>query len=178
MRACACHVTAAIEALRAIRRRDLVVVVRSDSRYLIDCCGKWLPGWKRRGWQRREGPLKNVDLLQALDELIARQRVTWEWVRAHAGERGNERVDQLANGAMDRIGRGADPRAERAAAGSSEIWSAERIAQRRKGAKIRTGAHSSNLCVFASLRDRFFPSPVAFRTGALAPGANLHTGQT
>jgi ribonuclease HI len=52
-------------------------------------------------------------LLQRLDELIARQRVSWEWVRAHAGERGNERVDQLANAAMDRIARGVEARAER-----------------------------------------------------------------
>jgi ribonuclease HI len=107
------EMTAAIEALGAIRRRDLVVVVRSDSRYLINCCSKWLPGWKRRGWRRSEGPLKNVDLLQALDELIARQRVRWEWVRGHAGNRGNERVDELANQAMDRIARGADPRLEK-----------------------------------------------------------------
>src|SRR4030095_14723714 len=64
------EMTAAVEALNAVRKRNTSVLIRSDSRYLIDCCTKWLPGWKARGWKRKEGPLKNLDLLQALDELL------------------------------------------------------------------------------------------------------------
>ena len=104
---------AAIEALTAIRKRGAAVLIRSDSRYLIDCCSKWIPGWKARGWKRKDGELKNLDLLKQLDELVAKHRLEWEWVQGHAGNQGNERVDQLANEAMDRLSRGEPPEFER-----------------------------------------------------------------
>jgi ribonuclease HI len=94
---------AAIEAMRALRRRGSPVVMRSDSLYLIKCCSKWLPGWKSRGWARKDGPLANVDLLQELDALLARHAVTWEWVRGHSGDPGNDRADALANAMMDAL---------------------------------------------------------------------------
>ena len=76
---------------------------RSDSRYVVNCGAKWIADWKRRGWKRKEGLLKNVDLLRPLDELVAPHDIEWKWVRGHAGEFGNERVDALANQAMDRL---------------------------------------------------------------------------
>ncbi len=94
---------AAIEALSAIKKLDAEVLIRSDSKYLINCCSKWIPGWRARGWKRKEGPLKNIDLLQQLDALLGQHRVRWEWVAGHSGDRGNDRVDQLANEVMDRI---------------------------------------------------------------------------
>lgn len=96
----------AIEALRALKRDRVSILICSDSRYLIDCCSKWMPGWKRRGWTRRDGALKNVDLLQELDALLTQHDVHWQWVAGHAGVPGNERADALANLAMDRIARG------------------------------------------------------------------------
>jgi ribonuclease HI len=107
------EMTAAIEALKALKAEGLTVLVRSDSKYLIQCCQDWMPGWKRNGWKKKDGPLKNVDLLQELDRLLARHRVRWEWVAGHSGERGNERCDQLANEAMDRLGRGEEAAWER-----------------------------------------------------------------
>ena len=100
---------AAIEALKALKVDGLSVLIRSDSKYLIQCCQEWLPGWKRNGWKKKDGPLKNVDLLQELDRLLVRHRVRWEWVAGHSGDRGNERCDQLANESMDRLQRGDDP---------------------------------------------------------------------
>jgi ribonuclease HI len=100
---------AAVEALKALSKPGTVVEIRSDSQYLIKCCSEWLPGWKRKGWKKAGGPLKNVDLLQTLDVLLAKHTVTWKWVAAHNGEKGNERVDELANQAMDRIAQGQDP---------------------------------------------------------------------
>ena len=94
---------AVLEAIRALRRQRARVLVLSDSKYVINCCSKWIPAWKRLGWQRKDGPLKNVDLLQQLDVSLARHVVEWRWVRGHSGERGNERVDQLVNEAMDRL---------------------------------------------------------------------------
>src|SRR5215468_631634 len=110
------EMAAAIEALAALRRMGSEVVVCTDSRYLVDCCTKWMQGWKARGWARREakeGPLKNVDLLKELDRLTALHTVTWRWVQGHAGHRGNARVAQMANEAMDRLARGEVARYER-----------------------------------------------------------------
>ncbi|MBI3267448.1 MAG: ribonuclease HI [Planctomycetes bacterium] len=100
---------AAIEALRALTKSDVSVVLHSDSQYMISCMTEWLAGWKARGWKKKGGELKNVDLLQELDRLNARYQVAWRWVRGHAGNRGNERVDQLTNDAMDSVQAGEDP---------------------------------------------------------------------
>ena len=112
---------AGIEALSSIKVASAAVVVYTDSQYLINCCSKWLGDWKARGWRRKEGPLANVELLKQLDELQSRHRVRWEWVRGHAGHRGNEHADRLANEAMDRVARGQDPGIER-----RFIWSPDR----------------------------------------------------
>ncbi len=108
---------AAVEALRALRNPGMSMVLHSDSQYLIKAMNEWLPGWKARGWRRKEGELKNVDLLKELDRLNAMHRVTWQWVRGHNGDPGNEHVDALANDAMDRMANGQDPAWE-----SRSLW--------------------------------------------------------
>jgi ribonuclease HI len=102
---------AAIEALTAIRARRARLVLHSDSKYLLNCCEKWIPGWKARGWTKKGGELKNVDLLQSLDSLIQRHDIQFRWVPGHSGDPGNERVDLLANEAMDRL-----------SFGKAEVW--------------------------------------------------------
>ncbi len=104
---------AAIEALSTIKKQDAEVLIRSDSKYLINCCSKWIPGWRARGWKRKGGTLKNIDLLKQLDLLLGRHRVSWEWVAGHSGNRGNDRVDQLANEVMDRIEQHREPSYEK-----------------------------------------------------------------
>ena len=97
------ELTAAIEALRALRGRQRVNL-HTDSRYLMDGIRAWLPGWKRRGWQTAaKKPVKNQDLWQALDEVASRHDVTWKWVRGHSGHPGNEAADALANRAIDEM---------------------------------------------------------------------------
>ena len=107
------EIRAAIEGLRAIKKPGSKVLVLSDSKYLIGCSTEWMPGWKAKGWKRKGDPLKNVDLLQELDELLAQFRVHWRWVPGHSGHPGNDHVDLLANEAMDRIQFGKDPAHER-----------------------------------------------------------------
>lgn len=97
------EMSAAIYALRAVKTPGKKILLLSDSKYLIGCCTAWMPGWKANGWKRKGGPLKNLDLLKQLDELIATQRIEWRWVAGHSGHDGNEHVDRLANEAMDRI---------------------------------------------------------------------------
>jgi ribonuclease HI len=97
------EMSAAIQALRAVKKPRGSILLLSDSKYLIGCCTEWMAGWKANGWKRKGGPLKNLDLLKQLDELITKHRVEWRWVAGHSGHDGNEHVDRLANEAMDRI---------------------------------------------------------------------------
>ncbi|TVR39968.1 MAG: ribonuclease HI [Planctomycetota bacterium] len=98
---------AAIETLRALREAS-PILIHSDSKYLIDCCSSWMAGWKRQGWKRKGGELKNVDLLKILDGLLVKHQVSWQWVKGHSGNAGNDHVDGLLNTVMDRIAKGED----------------------------------------------------------------------
>ena len=92
---------AAIEALSALKR-SCDVVLHTDSRYVMDGITEWLPNWKRRGWKTAaKKPVKNADLWQRLDELNGRHRVSWRWVKGHAGDPDNERADELARQGME-----------------------------------------------------------------------------
>lgn len=79
------------------------VEIYSDSKYLVDANNqKWIEGWKKKGWKRGKGEkLANVDLWQELDLLRSKHRVTWHWVKGHAGHAENERCDVLATEAAD-----------------------------------------------------------------------------
>lgn len=93
------ELTAALEALRALTQ-PCTVTLFTDSEYLKRGITEWLPNWKKRNWQRKGGKLANVDLWMKLDEEINRHEISWRWVRGHAGNRLNERVDQLARKAI------------------------------------------------------------------------------
>lgn len=92
---------AALEALRALTE-PCKVTLYTDSEYLKKGITEWMPGWKRRNWRRKDGQLANVDLWKKLDEEISRHEVDWHWVRGHAGQVMNERVDKLARKAIPR----------------------------------------------------------------------------
>lgn len=88
---------AVIEALGALRRPS-VVQMHVDSEYVRNGITTWIHGWKRRGWRTADNkPVKNVDLWQRLEAACAPHRITWNWVRGHSGDPGNERADALAN---------------------------------------------------------------------------------
>ena len=94
---------AAIEGLAALKRHSRVILW-TDSKYLRDGITDWIANWKRRNWRTAANkPVKNVDLWQRLDELTAQHDVTWEWVKGHAGNEGNEAADCLANQAIDEL---------------------------------------------------------------------------
>ena len=104
---------AAIQALQALTKPGISICIHTDSKLLIDSCTQWMAGWKRNGWKKKKGALKNVDLLQQLDALTSKFVVTWQWVKGHSGERGNEHVDTLLNASMDRLSNGDDSLHER-----------------------------------------------------------------
>lgn len=85
----------ALELLAALRRPCRVRFV-SDSQYLVKGAREWMPGWKRRGWKRKAGPIENLDLWQRLDVAMQGHDMTWEWVKGHAGHPRNEYANELA----------------------------------------------------------------------------------
>ncbi|NUM53272.1 MAG: ribonuclease HI [Candidatus Hydrogenedentes bacterium] len=93
------ELTAAVRALEALTR-PCEVIMHTDSEYLRNGITSWLPSWKRNGWKRKEGALKNVDLWQRLDELASQHHIDWRWVKGHAGHEFNERCDELATAAI------------------------------------------------------------------------------
>ena len=95
---------AAINALEALKHDRYPVVLTTDSRYVMDGITKWLAGWKRRNWKTASRqPVKNEDLWRRLDGLASRYDIEWRWVKGHSGHVGNERVDALANRAIDEL---------------------------------------------------------------------------
>jgi ribonuclease HI len=91
---------AAISALEALSRPSEIIVV-TDSAYVKNGVTSWIFGWKKNGWKTADRkPVKNVDLWQRLDTAQARHRVTWRWIKGHAGHVENERADELARAGM------------------------------------------------------------------------------
>ncbi len=87
---------AVLQGLNALTR-PCVVEVYTDSEYVKKGMTEWLRGWKVRGWKTADKkPVKNDDLWKLLDEAASRHKVTWHWVRGHAGHPENERADELA----------------------------------------------------------------------------------
>ncbi len=92
---------AAIMGLSALSR-PTQATVQTDSQYVIKGITEWLPSWKARGWRTADRkPVKNQDLWERLDQLASQHTLSWQWVKGHSGDPGNERVDALANEAID-----------------------------------------------------------------------------
>ena len=97
------ELTGAIEGLNALKRRCSVRLY-TDSKYVLQGLTEWLPDWKARGWRTAaRKPVKNQDLWEKLDAVVQQHDVQWHWVKGHAGNEGNVRVDLLANMAIDAL---------------------------------------------------------------------------
>jgi ribonuclease HI len=96
---------AVIRALETLKR-PVHARIFTDSEYVRRGITEWVSSWKARGWRTADKkPVKNQDLWQRLDELVNGHRLEWHWVPGHAGVAGNERVDRLANEAIDAMKR-------------------------------------------------------------------------
>lgn len=94
---------AVIQALEALRR-PVRLRVNLDSQYVRRGITEWLPSWKARGWKTAaRKPVKNQDLWERLDAAASAHEIEWRWVPGHAGVPGNERVDAIANAAIDAL---------------------------------------------------------------------------
>lgn len=94
------ELVAAISALQALKE-PCQVDLYTDSVYVRDGISKWIEGWKRNGWKTAaKAPVKNAELWQELDAARKNHKVTWHWVKGHAGHPENERADELAREGM------------------------------------------------------------------------------
>ncbi len=94
------ELAAVLDLLRQTAHVDEPLHVLCDSQYVINSVTKWMAGWKRKGWKKADGkPVLNVEVMKALDEAMQGRKVTFEWVKGHAGHALNEKADVLANGA-------------------------------------------------------------------------------
>jgi ribonuclease HI len=97
------ELTAVIRALEALKRPSQLRIF-TDSEYVRRGITEWVKNWKARGWKTADRkPVKNQDLWERLDTLAAGHKIEWRWVKGHSGVPGNERVDQLANQAIDAL---------------------------------------------------------------------------
>ncbi|MGJ7499844.1 ribonuclease HI [Variovorax sp. ZT5P49] len=98
------ELTAVIEGLAALKR-PCKVLLYLDSQYVRKGITEWIRGWKAKGWlTASKQPVKNVELWQRLDKLVAEggHQIEWRWVKGHSGDPGNERADMLANKGVDK----------------------------------------------------------------------------
>ena len=95
------ELTAVAEALRTLKR-PCSVTLHSDSAYIVNAFQQhWVDHWQRNGWRTADkSPVKNRELWEAIIESCRSHRVRFEKVKGHAGIHYNERVDQLANEAL------------------------------------------------------------------------------
>lgn len=86
------ELTAAIEGV-SFCPIDAHLIIWTDSNYVKQGITEWIHGWKKKNWK----DVKNPDLWKKLDAVCANRNIEWNWIKGHAGHRGNEMADQLAN---------------------------------------------------------------------------------
>ncbi len=91
------ELTALIAGLRMLPE-DRTVTLYSDSQLCVKTVNEWAPGWEKRGWRRKGGPIANLELVQELFALASeRPRASIRWIKAHDGSRWNEYADAVAS---------------------------------------------------------------------------------
>jgi len=94
---------AVIKGLKALKKPSIVVVY-TDSTYIQKGMTEWLEGWKTKDYKIKGGGLRtNHDLWKELDALNHEHKITWKWVRGHAGHPENERADELARQGIELV---------------------------------------------------------------------------
>ena len=73
----------------------------TDSEFWINVITKWAPGWEAKGWKKKGGEIKNLDIVQEVYPLYQKSDATLTWVRGHEGDEGNEMADEWANKARE-----------------------------------------------------------------------------
>lgn len=77
--------------------------IYTDSEFWINVITKWAPGWAAKGWKKKGGEIKNLDLVQEAYALHQASQARLVWVRGHEGDEGNELADEWANKAREGV---------------------------------------------------------------------------
>ena len=94
---------AVIRALTAAHRHS-EIELHTDSQYVKNGMQSWLKNWKKNNWHTaNKKPVKNQDLWMQLDALSGAIKIHWHWVRGHNGDEMNERCDELARTAAEKL---------------------------------------------------------------------------
>jgi ribonuclease HI len=89
---------AVIVALEAMKIHGLHITIHTDSKYVCEAVEKrWVFGWQQKGFKGK----KNADLWRRFLQLYPTQKISFKWVKGHAGHKENERCDELATQAAD-----------------------------------------------------------------------------
>ena len=87
---------APIMALKKIKKKSEIIIF-TDSKYVRDGITVWIKKWKLNNWKSsNKKSVKNKDLWIKLDNCCQKHDVSWKWVKAHAGNKLNNLVDELA----------------------------------------------------------------------------------
>ena len=98
------EILAAIEALKYLKDEEQEITLYTDSNYVRKGITEWINNWKINNWRTAsKKPVANKELWIELDELTLNKKITWNWVKGHSGDPGNERADQLANFGADNV---------------------------------------------------------------------------
>ena len=73
----------------------------TDSEFWINVLTKWAPAWKKSGWKKKSGEIKNLDIVKPLFELFENSNAELKWLKGHAGHDFNEMADEWANRARE-----------------------------------------------------------------------------
>ena len=90
------ELTATIEALKYFKEKQNLTIY-TDSTYVRNGITLWIHNWKINNWKTaNKKPVKNVDLWTNLEKEIQKHKITWKWIKGHAGNIYNEQADELA----------------------------------------------------------------------------------
>ena len=77
--------------------------LHTDSEFWINVITKWAPGWQAKGWKKKGGEIKNLDIVQEVYPLYQQSQTELVWVRGHVGTELNELADEWANKAREGV---------------------------------------------------------------------------
>lgn len=78
------------------------VTIYTDSKYVMDGMTKYIHSWRQKGWKTaNKKPVKNKEIWEELDAACKKHKISWQWVKGHAGHPENERADDLAVAAIE-----------------------------------------------------------------------------
>ena len=88
---------AVIEAIKFVTEK--LLIIHSDSTYVIKGITEWIENWIKRDWKK----VKNSELWKELYLLVQDKDIEWKWVKAHANNKYNNRVDEIARNCAKEI---------------------------------------------------------------------------